>query len=263
VNDKDITKVQNPNRRHFLLQASAAIGGTVLLTACGSATNANSTKNLTASTPEPTPAGSSGPFTLPPLGYNFAALEPYIDARTMEIHHNKHHAAYVINLNNALKGHPFASLSVEEILHRLNELPNNIRTTVRNNAGGHANHSMFWRLMKPGGKKAPEGILAKNIKQTFGSLDAFKTAFNDAGTKQFGSGWVWLIQARDGKLQIKSTSNQDTPLLEGITPILGNDVWEHAYYLKYQNQRAAYLQAWWNVVNWDEVLHRYDQIKRA
>jgi Fe-Mn family superoxide dismutase len=250
------------HRRRFLVQVSATIGGTALLSACGTATSAKNTTQA-ANTSTVTPVVNTGPFTLPPLGYDFTALEPYIDAKTMEVHHDRHHAAYVTNLNTTLKGHPFASLSAEEILRRLNELPENIRTTVRNNAGGHANHSMFWKLMKPGGPKEPKGALANNIKQTFGSLDAFKTAFNDAGTKQFGSGWVWLIQTKEGKLQIKSTPNQDTPLLEGITPILGNDVWEHAYYLKYQNLRAAYLQAWWNVVNWDEVARRYDQLKHT
>jgi Fe-Mn family superoxide dismutase len=196
-------------------------------------------------------------FELPPLPYGYNALEPYIDTETMHLHHDKHHAAYVNNLNAALQGHPFANLPVEEVVRRLNEIPENIRTAVRNNGGGHVNHTMFWEIMTPGGSKAPTGELATAISAKFGSFDAFKAAFNDAGVKRFGSGWAWLILTKRGELEITSTANQDSPLMEDAFPVLGNDVWEHAYYLKYQNRRPDYLNAWWNVVNWDEVAKRY------
>ncbi|MBX5455360.1 MAG: superoxide dismutase [Thermogemmatispora sp.] len=196
-------------------------------------------------------------FELPPLPYSFDALEPHIDAQTMQIHHDKHHGTYVANLNSALEGHPFASLPVEEVLRRINEVPENVRTAVRNNGGGHANHSMFWRIMKPNGGGQPSGDLAKAIEQTFGSFENFKAQFNDAGLKRFGSGWVWLVLDKQGKLQVISTANQDSPYMDGLYPVMGNDVWEHAYYLKYQNRRADYLNAWWNVVNWEEIERRY------
>lgn len=196
-------------------------------------------------------------FELPPLPYSYDALEPYIDTETMHLHHDKHHAAYVNNLNAALQGHPFANLPVEEVVRRLNEIPENIRTAVRNNGGGHVNHTMFWEIMTPGGSKTPTGELATAINAKFGSFDAFKAAFNDAGVKRFGSGWAWLILTKRGELEITSTANQDSPLIEDAFPVLGNDVWEHAYYLKYQNRRPDYLNAWWNVVNWDEVAKRY------
>jgi Fe-Mn family superoxide dismutase len=196
-------------------------------------------------------------FELPPLPYSFDALEPHIDAQTMQIHHDKHHGTYVANLNSALEGHPFANLPVEEVLKRINEVPENVRTAVRNNGGGHANHSMFWRIMKPNGGGQPSGDLAKAIEQTFGSFENFKNQFNDAGLKRFGSGWVWLVLDKQGKLQVISTANQDSPYLDGLYPVMGNDVWEHAYYLKYQNRRADYLNAWWNVVNWEEIERRY------
>jgi Fe-Mn family superoxide dismutase len=196
-------------------------------------------------------------FELPPLPYSYDALEPYIDTETMHLHHDKHHAAYVNNLNAALQGHPFANLPVEEVVRRLNEIPENIRTAVRNNGGGHVNHTMFWEIMTPGGSKTPTGELATAINAKFGSFDAFKAAFNDAGVKRFGSGWAWLILTKRGELEITSTANQDSPLMEDAFPVLGNDVWEHAYYLKYQNRRPDYLNAWWNVVNWDEVAKRY------
>lgn len=196
-------------------------------------------------------------FELPPLPYSYDALEPYIDTETMHLHHDKHHAAYVNNLNAALQGHPFANLPVEEVVRRLNEIPDNIRTAVRNNGGGHVNHTMFWEIMTPGGSKTPTGELATAINAKFGSFDAFKAAFNDAGVKRFGSGWAWLILTKRGELEITSTANQDSPLIEDAFPVLGNDVWEHAYYLKYQNRRPDYLNAWWNVVNWDEVAKRY------
>ena len=199
-------------------------------------------------------------FELPPLPYDYSALEPHIDTQTMQIHHDKHHQAYVTNVNNALQGHDeLASMSVDELLSHMNQVPENIRTAVRNNAGGHSNHSMFWNIMKPNGGGEPTGDLASAIQQAFGSFDAFKTAFNDAGVKRFGSGWTWLVLDSSGKLQVISTANQDSPLMEGLHPVMGNDVWEHAYYLKYQNRRPEYLNAWWNVVNWDEVARRYGQ----
>jgi len=202
-------------------------------------------------------------YELPPLPYDYNALEPYIDTETMQLHHDKHHAAYVTNLNNALQGNQLASLSIEELMRRINEVPENIRTAVRNNGGGHVNHSMFWQIMKPHGGGAPGGDLANAINSAFGSFDAFKTAFNDAGAKRFGSGWAWLVLGRDGKLQVTSTANQDSPLMEGLYPIMGNDVWEHAYYLKYRNRRPEYLAAWWNVVNWDEIAKRFSHARRG
>jgi Fe-Mn family superoxide dismutase len=198
-------------------------------------------------------------FTVPPLGYEFAALEPHIDARTMEIHHDKHHGAYVASLNAALKEYPeYYNKSVEEILINIHDVPESIRTAVRNHGGGHANHSMFWEIMKPGGSKQPWGKLASAIQTAFGGLDGLKEKMNDAGVKRFGSGWSWLIVDGGSGLSVISTANQDSPLMEGKTPILGVDVWEHAYYLLYQNRRADYLKAWWNVVNWDEVANRYE-----
>jgi Fe-Mn family superoxide dismutase len=201
-------------------------------------------------------------FELPPLPYDYTALEPYIDEQTMHLHHDKHHQAYVTNLNNALQGQSqFENMTVEDLMRHINEVPENIRTAVRNNGGGHVNHSMFWQIMKPNGGGEPTGELAQAITQTFGSFDQFKTAFNDAGTKRFGSGWAWLVLNSSGQLQVTSSANQDSPLMEGQFPIMGNDVWEHAYYLKYQNRRADYLSAWWNVVNWDEIAKRFAQAK--
>ena len=202
-------------------------------------------------------------FELPPLPYDYNALEPYIDTQTMQLHHDKHHATYVTNLNNALKDSPLASLQPDEVLLRINEVPDAVRTAVRNNGGGHVNHSMFWQIMKPNGGGEPTGDIAQAITSSFGSFDAFKTAFNDAAAKQFGSGWGWVTLGQDGKLQITSSANQDSPLLNGVYPILGNDVWEHAYYLKYQNRRPEYLNNWWNVVNWDEINKRYAQAKQG
>ncbi|HEY0733836.1 MAG TPA: superoxide dismutase [Herpetosiphonaceae bacterium] len=196
---------------------------------------------------------------LPPLPYDYAALEPHIDSQTMTIHHDKHHAAYVNNLNAALEKYPeLQSQSAEDLIRDLNSVPEDIRTAVRNNGGGHVNHTMFWQIMGPNGGGEPTGALADAINDSFGSFEDFKKQFNDAGTKRFGSGWVWLVRGSDGKLSITSTANQDNPISEGNTPILGNDVWEHAYYLKYQNRRPDYLQAWWNVVNWEEVSKRYE-----
>ncbi len=197
---------------------------------------------------------------VPPLPYDHNALEPYIDEETMHLHHDKHHAAYVNNLNAALEKHPeLQNKSAEELIRNLNSVPEDIRTAVRNNGGGHVNHSMFWQIMGPNGGGDPTGAIADAIDQTFGSFDTFKQQFNDAGTKRFGSGWAWLVRASDGQLQVLSTANQDNPMSDGQYPIMGNDVWEHAYYLKYQNRRPEYLNAWWNVVNWDEVNKRFQQ----
>jgi len=199
-------------------------------------------------------------YEVPPLPYDYTALEPHIDEQTMHLHHDKHHQAYVTNLNAAIEKHPeLGSKSPEELIKNLDSIPEDIRAAVRNNGGGHVNHSMFWQIMGPNGGGAPTGALADAITGAFGSFDAFKTQFNDAGVKRFGSGWAWLVKSSDGKLQIVSTANQDNPMSEGHTPILGNDVWEHAYYLKYQNRRPEYLAAWWNTVNWAEVGKRFEQ----
>jgi superoxide dismutase, Fe-Mn family len=195
---------------------------------------------------------------LPPLPYDYAALEPIIDTQTMKLHHDMHHAAYVKNLNAALEKHPeLASKSAEDLVRGLNTVPEDIRGAVRNNGGGHVNHSMFWKIMKPQGGGAPSGKLADAIKSAFGDLKTFQEKFNDAGVKQFGSGWAWLTSNK-GALAISSSPNQDNPLTQGLYPVMGNDVWEHAYYLKYQNRRAEYLTAWWNAVNWEEVARRFD-----
>lgn len=203
-------------------------------------------------------------YTLPPLPYPYEALEPTIDTLTMQIHHDKHHAAYVNNLNTAVKNHPdlFAK-SAEQLVKDLSSVPEDIRTAVRNNAGGHVNHTFFWDLMTPGGAKAPSGELATAIQQAFGSLDALKEAVNKAGAGRFGSGWSWVVTDATGALSVLSTPNQDSPLTDGHTPILGVDVWEHAYYLKYQNRRPDYLTAWWNVVNWDKVAANYAKAKQG
>jgi Fe-Mn family superoxide dismutase len=203
-------------------------------------------------------------YELPKLPYAYNALEPHIDARTMEIHHTKHHQAYITTLNNAIKGKAdLEQKSVEDLIRDLNSVPEDIRTAVRNNGGGHANHSFFWKIMGPNAGGEPKGKLADDIKSTFGGFDQFKEKFADAGGKRFGSGWAWLIKNQGGKLEIVSTANQDSPLMgkavsgaEG-TPILGVDVWEHAYYLHYQNRRPDYIKAWWNVVNWDAVAKNY------
>lgn len=204
----------------------------------------------------------AAPYTVPPLPYAFDALEPYIDAKTMEIHHDKHHGAYVKNLNAALEGQAaLAKLSVEELISKIDSVPENIRTAVRNNGGGHANHSLFWKIMKKGGGGEPKGEIADAIKSTFGSFNEFKTKFNEAATKRFGSGWAWL-QVKGGKLGIESTANQDNPLMSGAKPVMGIDVWEHAYYLKYQNRRPDYIEAWWNVVNWEQINQNYAHAKK-
>ena len=196
------------------------------------------------------------PFTLPDLPYDHAALEPHIDARTMEIHHGKHHQAYVDNANKALAGSEWEQSSVESVLASLDAMPEDIRTAVRNNAGGHANHSLFWQIMGSDGGGAPSGDLASAIDDVFGGVDALKEAVNDAGVKRFGSGWTWLVWDGTG-LAVRSTPNQDSPLIDSQDPLLGIDVWEHAYYLNYQNRRPDYLAAWWYVVNWDAVGERF------
>jgi superoxide dismutase, Fe-Mn family len=201
-------------------------------------------------------------FTLPALAYDTAALEPHIDAQTMGLHHGKHHQTYITNLNNALADHgQLQGLSLEELLKRLADVPESIRTAVRNNGGGHANHAMFWSIMGPNAGGAPNGEVGTAIDRDFGSFDDFKKKFNEAGTKQFGSGWVFVTADQAGKLEIVARPNQDTPLMEGKAALMGNDVWEHAYYLRYQNRRADYLAAWWNVVNWSAVNDRLAKIK--
>jgi Fe-Mn family superoxide dismutase len=198
-------------------------------------------------------------FQLPDLDYPYDALEPHIDARTMEIHHTKHHNGYVSKLNAALEEQKdLQGKSLEELLADLNVIPESIRTAVRNNGGGHSNHSLFWRIMSPNGGGEPDGALKDAIDAGFGSFDAFKDLFSKAAATRFGSGWAWLVKKSDGGLDVLSTANQDTPISSGLTPILGLDVWEHAYYLKYQNRRPDYISAWWNVVHWDEVARLFE-----
>jgi Fe-Mn family superoxide dismutase len=196
-------------------------------------------------------------FSVPDLTYAFDALEPHIDARTMEIHHDKHHAAYVNNLNAALEGTPWADQSIEAVLTSLDSIPEDKRMAVRNNGGGHANHTLFWEIMGPNGGGEPSGALADAIAEGFGGVADLKAAVNDAGVKRFGSGWTWLVWDGTG-LSVKSTPNQDTPVMDGEAPLLGIDVWEHAYYLNYQNRRPDYLEAWWNVVDWSAVAAKFD-----
>jgi Fe-Mn family superoxide dismutase len=200
-------------------------------------------------------------FELPPLPYAFDALEPYIDAQTMQIHHDKHHAAYVNNLNAALEKHPeLSGKRIEDLVRNPSELPEDIRTAVRNNGGGHYNHSIFWQVMSPNGGGEPKGDLARAISSAFGSFATFKETFEKSAATRFGSGWAWLGM-QNGKLAVISMPNQDAPLMEGMSPILGIDVWEHAYYLKYQNRRPEYISNWWNVVNWEEAARRYDSTR--
>jgi len=198
------------------------------------------------------------PYEAPPLPYDYAALEPHIDEETMRIHHDKHHQAYVDNANKALDGTEWADRPVEEVLQNLGSIPGDKQAAVRNNAGGHYNHSLFWEIMGPEGGGGPSGTLAAAIESTFGGIDQLKEQVNDGGVKRFGSGWTWLV-VDNGGLALTTTPNQDSPLSDGQTPILGIDVWEHAYYLKYQNRRPDYLAAWWNVVNWNAVQQRYDE----
>ena len=196
-------------------------------------------------------------YSVPDLTYAFDALKPHIDARTMEIHHDKHHAAYVTKLNEALEGSDWMDKPIDEVLQNLDALPEDKRTAVRNNGGGHANHTLFWEIMGPNGGGDPSGALGDAISEKFGGLADLKSAVNDAGVKRFGSGWTWLVWDGSG-LTVESTPNQDTPVMDGKTPLLGIDVWEHAYYLNYQNRRPDYLEAWWNVVDWDAVSARFD-----
>lgn len=199
---------------------------------------------------------------LPKLPYEYNALEPHIDAKTMEIHHSKHHQAYVNNLNNALKDHPdLQQNTIEELVKNLNSVPESIRNAVRNNGGGHLNHTFFWQVMEPGKGGEPSGEFAEKIKSSFESFEKFKEKFAAAGVSRFGSGWAWLTVDKTGKLAIESTPNQDNPITEGRIPVLGVDVWEHSYYLKWQNRRADYIKEWWNVVNWDQVLHNLKSAK--
>lgn len=202
-------------------------------------------------------------YTLPDLPYAYDALEPHIDARTMEIHHTKHHQAYIDNANAALQGHDdLQRLSVEDLLRRIDDVPQDIRTKLRNNAGGHANHSLFWQIMAPNAGGEPSGALGEEIRSTFGDFASFREQFSNAAKGRFGSGWAWLVLGEGGRLQVIDTANQDSPYMTNYTPILGLDVWEHAYYLKYQNRRPEYIEAWWNVVNWPEVGRRFEQARR-
>jgi superoxide dismutase, Fe-Mn family len=201
-------------------------------------------------------------YELPPLPYPSNALEPHIDAKTMEIHHDKHHQAYITNANKALEGHPdLAAKPVDELLADLNKIPESVRTVLRNNAGGHSNHTFFWKIMGPNAGGTPKGKLAEAINSTFGGLDQFKEEFQKAAIGRFGSGWAWLVVNKEGKLQITSTANQDTPISDGLRPVIGVDVWEHSYYLLYQNRRPDYLKAWWNVVNWDQAEKNFEAAK--
>jgi len=244
------------NRSVFMITRRQAIKTTAIIAAAA----ATAPGAIAQTPPTATVAAAGGPFTLPPLPYAFDALEPHIDARTMEIHHDKHHAAYVSNLNKALSDLPdLAKNSVDGLLRNLNSVPEKIRTAFRNNGGGHYNHSLFWQMMKKDGGGEPKGDLAKAIDKAFGSFSALKDGLAKAALGQFGSGWAWL--ALDGKaLKIEATPNQDTPLSQGRQVLLGLDVWEHAYYLKYQNKRADYIAAWWNVVNWDFVAERFQKL---
>ncbi len=256
------------NRRKFLVSTGLAGVGVIgagrgsNLLAAGAEEllkpNSSTKETLMATQAKETPMA----FQLPPLPYAFDALEPFIDAKTMEIHHDKHHGAYVTNLNKALEGQ--ASLqgkSLDDLLRGLDQVPENIRNAVRNNGGGHWNHSMFWKIMKKGGGGEPKGDIAAAISSVFGSFKDFKTKFNAAAMGRFGSGWAWLL-SKDGKLAIDSTPNQDNPIMSGGKAVMGLDVWEHAYYLKYQNRRAEYVEAWWNVVNWNAVADNFAAAKK-
>ena len=236
------------NRRNFLVLAGAGIS-TLALGTFTKSTLAQSSDD-----------GSAGPFTLPPLPYDYNALEPYIDAETMMFHHDKHHAGYTKNLNKAVNQYPeLASKSAEDILRDINNVPADILATVRNNGGGYVNHKMFWEIMSPNGGGEPTGEISTAITNAFGSFEAFKEQFNQAGSKQFGSGWAWLVLDSNKQLKVMGTANQDSPFMDGLYPVMGNDVWEHAYYLTYRNKRGDYLKQWWNVVNWEEVNKRYQQ----
>jgi superoxide dismutase, Fe-Mn family len=239
-------------RRNFLYLLGAGTTSTFLGIA-----------NSSLAAPGATATAATDVFQLPPLAYDYNALEPHIDATTMKFHHDKHHAAYVKNLNAAVNKYPkLKTKTIEQLLTSLSTLPRDIQTTVRNNGGGHFNHTMYWQIMGPKAGGTPTGSIATAIKNQFGSFDTFKTQFNEAGTKLFGSGWVWLVNDRS-KLKIITTPNQDSPISQGLYPIMGNDVWEHAYYLTYQNRRPEFLAAWWNVINWTEVNKRFDRSQKA
>lgn len=245
-------------RRNFLFLLSAGTTATFF----GSATN-SSWANPSPAKPTAKDGAVANVFKLPPLTYDYNALEPHIDAATMKFHHDKHHAGYVKKLNDALNKYPeLQTKTIEELVINRRKLPKNIQSSVRNNGGGHLNHTMYWKIMSPQGGGKPTGKIAAAIKKRFGSFEKFKTQFNEAGTKVFGSGWVWLVLDKD-RLEIMTTRNQDNPISLGLYPILGNDVWEHAYYLNYQNRRPDYLSAWWNVVNWTEVNKRFEKSKPA
>ncbi|WP_416668264.1 superoxide dismutase [Egbenema bharatensis] len=253
-------------RRHIKLLILGSVF-TILLVACQGITQSQAPDASPVSEEQTETADESpeaaGRLELPPLPYAYDALEPYIDAETMELHHDRHHATYVNNYNDAVADAPeLRDQGVENLLRNLDAIPEDVRITIRNNGGGHINHSMFWQIMSPDGGGEPEGELAERINQTFGSFAEFQAAFEEAGTRQFGSGWVWLV-ANNGDLQITTTLNQDNPIMTGAFPIMGNDVWEHAYYLNYRNRRAEYLNAWWNVVNWDAVAQRYEQSQQG
>jgi Fe-Mn family superoxide dismutase len=256
------------DRRNFLIGTGLAgagiLGGDLLAIRAGELFKSDASSEETALAHQQPVLQKEGPVAhvLPPLPYAFDALEPYIDAKTMEIHHDKHHGAYVTNLNKALEGQAnLQSKSLDDLLRSLDQVPENIRTAVRNNGGGHWNHSMFWKIMKKGGGGEPKGDLAAAINSAFGSFAEFKTKFSQAGVTRFGSGWAWLL-FKDGKLAIESAPNQDNPIMSGGKAVMGLDVWEHAYYLKYQNRRPDYIEAWWNVVNWDAVTEYYAAGKR-
>ena len=239
-------------RRNFLFLLGATTGAAVGIPATLAAISPieSSTKQ----------AGMKEAFQIEPLPYAYEALEPHIDAETMRFHHDRHYATYIKNLNEAVNKYPqLKNRSAEDLLRTINSVPQDIRTKVRNNGGGYVNHKMFWSIMGPNAGGTPTGPIADAINKTFGSYDAFKQKLNAAGESRFGSGWAWLVRNKNGNLQIMSTANQDSPFMEGMYPIMGNDVWEHAYYLKYQNKRADYLTAWWNVVNWNEVNKRFEQ----
>jgi Fe-Mn family superoxide dismutase len=243
-------------RRNFLYLIGAGTTGAFL----GTFTNASWAAPVpTTATTMPVPAQ----FKLPPLTYDYNALEPHIDAATMKFHHDRHHAAYVKNLNAAVSKYPeLKTKTIEQLLTSLGTLPKDIQTAVRNNGGGHLNHTMYWQIMAPKAGGAPTGAIATAIKAQFGTFDDFKTQFNEKGTKLFGSGWVWLVNDKN-KLKIVTTVNQDNPISQGLYPIMGNDVWEHAYYLNYQNRRPEYLSAWWNVINWQAVNQRFEKSQKA
>jgi Fe-Mn family superoxide dismutase len=245
-------------RRNFLFLLGAGTTATFF----GSATN-SSWANPSSAKPTAKDGATANVFKLPPLTYDYNALEPHIDAATMKFHHDKHHASYVKKLNDSLTKYPeLQAKTIEDLVVNRRKLPKNIQASIRNNGGGHLNHSMYWKIMSPQGGGEPTGEIAAAINKRFGSFDKFKTEFNEAGAKVFGSGWAWLVLDKD-RLEIMTTRNQDNPISLGLSPILGNDVWEHAYYLNYQNRRADYLNAWFNVLNWTEVNQRFTKAKIA